>query len=605
MTSTLQKILVVFLALFISVELFSQVEEFPVPTESVARESKARPSILNKNTKAKNKRLNENSETWYRELAIIKDTNNFSDNVTVFLYPQNILLDNQQNAVIGFSIVPRKNYLADYSDSSFHFTELRGQSIYAKYDIFGNIVWVNSIGGQTLYFQDSHFILDSKGDLIIFGQYKYQGHFDEDTIATDKNDFYLAKLDGTSGDVLWVKVIATTDYSNSIVTDKITLDHEDNIYLTFLYFDFSVTVDNLSLNADRSPINAMAKFTPEGGIIWLKNTTAPWLDYYGRTHVFNFNELDQTLSAIQSQGFYYTMSSCNYKNWYHFVQTFDLDGNLLDTLEIEGSDLGSLTVGILNNEGRLFCSGYYRDHISLGRFSANSSRYESCFKFEGFNFIYDLNIQEVVHGQSTNNQTFYPFDIAKDESFIYQLGSDEDFMLTLLKYTHKGQFVGYKNLNQRIDPLYTTYGFNVYLDVTEDYIVIFGRQFKEDSTTQVFPVFNGVSRASVLKIENNNWITNETWILDLNELDENDHSDLLISPNPFINYIDIIYNGEQTEYTDYEIIDINGKIVLQNKLSYYHFKRIDLYNLAYGVYTIRLYGEKNSISKKIVKINAY
>ncbi len=76
---------------------------------------------------------------------------------------------------------------------------------------------------------------------------------------------------------------------------------------------------------------------------------------------------------------------------------------------------------------------------------------------------------------------------------------------------------------------------------------------------------------------------------------------VVISPNPFINYIKINFSSK-TQYPIYlKIYDISGKVFVNKKYQASKTILIPLENFSIGIYIIRIVSGKNKYIKKILK----
>ena len=74
-----------------------------------------------------------------------------------------------------------------------------------------------------------------------------------------------------------------------------------------------------------------------------------------------------------------------------------------------------------------------------------------------------------------------------------------------------------------------------------------------------------------------------------------------VFPNPFMNDLNIV-SISNINITFIEIVDIRGNIIKSQKFNN-HQKTIDLHDLSWGIYLLRIYTNNNIIIKKIVKNN--
>jgi hypothetical protein len=546
--------------------------------------------------------LDPNLETWFRQVdARVTDTYHY-DFHNIKGDPAQI----DEDGNVFLMVYTDKNYdstniLVSNSDL-IHNQE--AANVLIKFNKHGQLMWVKSFGStEGVYGPRAQFTLDNNGDVLISDVFVKLAVFGGFELKTGRVGYYLTKIDGETGAYVWAEQIMESNYTN-INLDGIETDDYGNIYLSLMYPSFKVRISNISLESDRSPVNAVAKFDANGRIIWAKNIKTPWLDYYGNTRVFEYSEKAQSLTAVQTQGSYNVWSSCKFHEWSYFIQTIDLEGEVKDTFTLDGTDLGSISVGTVTNENRLFGMGYYRGDLETGSFNLSSSK--EC-ESEGFGFIYDNEIGDVLASFSTSDSVFYPFDIAKNVTFIYVLGTHgtnsgyEYGDLRILKFTHQGALVGYKDLNQRI----LSYDSNPrnYIDVKGDYIIVTGANFESNEEYGINPLMRNSRTISLLKLKNENW-TPATSLFYKQKLPAGKNSsEMAVYPNPFSHQIEIYVNEESGKYTHFEMYDIVGKQVLSGSLGLKTVQYINTSQLQKGAYIIRLAG--NSVSRSIKMIKAF
>jgi Secretion system C-terminal sorting domain len=82
---------------------------------------------------------------------------------------------------------------------------------------------------------------------------------------------------------------------------------------------------------------------------------------------------------------------------------------------------------------------------------------------------------------------------------------------------------------------------------------------------------------------------------------ENNQFDVLVSPNPAVNYLDVSIVGLKEKF-DILMTDLNGKTVYQEKNVSENKKTIDVSNINEGMYCLIISTEKDNKVKKIIKV---
>lgn len=544
--------------------------------------------------------IDSDSNTWFRQFVMSYfNSIIYSDDITPSLH--GVQFDQDNNAYFGFTINQwgsNMNYVDADTNLRYAF---KGSNVYAKYDAQGNILWANGIGARNgLFFTNNGFTLKPNGNLVVMGHFSTRAYFDSDSLNAFAVGFFLAELDANTGNVLWKKKLADKPYLNDIYLDGLETDEEGNIYLSFMYKNFQLNLNGILLNSEKNQSNGLAKFDPNGQIIWAKNIDTPWLDYAGRTRSMDYSEAFHTLTTVQSMGYYNVSSSCEYHEFDYYIQEFDKQGNILSKHELTGSDIGSITVGTRTSDNRYFANGYFRGTLSMDHFTASTAPYQNCHRTEGFGLIYDGDSEKIIKAMTTNNAAFFPLDIAKTNENIYVYGTDEEYELTLLKYSSEGRFLAYKKLNQFTDP----FGWpkeNNYFDITHDYIIIAGTNFRRDPNFDIRPLANALPSISLLKIENSDWIPKDNWIQALNVELENEH-DFLVYPNPFSDEIEILFGGKEVPYTHFKLVDAMGRLIQTGEFNDVQHQTIQVNGLRSGMYIITLSNDSEHSSQQIIKL---
>lgn len=148
----------------------------------------------------------------------------------------------------------------------------------AKYDNFGNIVWVKQAGGSTTYGGDQGFdiVVDSLGNSYITGGFSISATFDTITInSISFSDIFIAKYD-VNGTLLWVRHAGghSEDWGSSIVVDDL-----GNCFVTGCYQSSGVTFGTTTLPVYGSTDVFVAKYNSYGEFIWVNSGGSSWVDW--------------------------------------------------------------------------------------------------------------------------------------------------------------------------------------------------------------------------------------------------------------------------------------------------------------------------------------
>jgi hypothetical protein len=534
-----------------------------------------------------------NKEIWFKQIATSKWNRFFDVGDNLRVRPKDVKIDSEGNVYTYFTFLYSYQSVDDASaflQEPGSEMDLKARHVFTKFDKYGNLNWMTSVGEPNNTSWDGHdyeFEIDSENNPIIFGYYFETGYFDEDSLTSERAGYFLNKLDGETGSVLWKNKLAETYYLDDIRIDGLTLDEDNNIYLALMYDDFSLKISGLAVEADVSLANAVAKFSPDGNAIWLKNITTPWTDYYGRSYIFNNND-NHTLTVCQTKG---TARE-------QFIQTLDLDGNIIDTNSISTTGFTRLQVGMNNLNNQLFGLGYFNGDFNFEKYKLNTA------SSKNFSFMYDHGISEPISLKQGISTLFYPVDISycNNEFYVYGGLKVNSFSseLAIIKFDSAGKFLAYKSTNQIVD--------NDELDLNhfeldEDFIVLIGDDFSLDSENGVVPLITANRSLSVLKIRNENWIEDADWFESINTNLKPEDNDVLIYPNPFLNEFEVIFSSYAVDYESYRIYRSNGELLLEGLLSGIQFQKITFSKYAAGTYVIQFIGEDKIVNKRIVKVS--
>jgi len=139
-----------------------------------------------------------------------------------------------------------------------------------KYDGSGNILWAN-VGGGPLLDQGNDVATDSAGNSYVVGAIQTNGpnptaKFGNFTLTGHGDyDWLIVKYD-TFGNVVWAK-----NYGSALgdIAQGVTLDPSGNIYVTG-FFSSAMTVEGVTVTSKGLFDVFLAKFDPNGALLWLK-----------------------------------------------------------------------------------------------------------------------------------------------------------------------------------------------------------------------------------------------------------------------------------------------------------------------------------------------
>lgn len=541
------------------------------------------------------------SETWFRQFVV--NDNPSWDPYQVTMYLKDAKLNQDGSAIISLSMgeyLLECQFISSDSDSVML---MNGSDVVVKYDKYGQFLWANGIGQKYgPWVRENQFAVRENGNVVIFGRFYHDAIFDSDTIVNPNFETYtyLVELDANTGQIIWKKFIFQDTYWDTFEPEGMVIDENDNIYLAANFYGFGINIEGEYLSSDVNKTNALLKFDPTGNIIWARSCQTPFTDNFGETSSLSYSEEFQTISLCQSQANSVSWSSCEYQDWRYYIQEWDTDGNKKSGIEIVGSDVGSLTVSTRTANDQFFGMGYFRGTLAIDHYDVESTMGTSCHKTEAFEVIYDGDLNEIVSAKMTKNNAFRPLDIDNNGDFIYVLGTTASYALTILKYASNGDYIGYKPLNQILDPSDYDKG-DASFDVKGEFILVEGKNFLPDTSLNVRPFVNVFQSLSILKTSNSGWIADDSWLQDAPYVFDN-VDELLIYPNPFSNEINVYFTGTEVGYNSYQLVDINGRLIAKGNLSDIQLQTIQLPEMRQGIYLITFEGESGNITEQLMKL---
>lgn len=542
------------------------------------------------------------SPTWFRQIqpAFVNDSIFFeSESYSIMVHGMEP--DLEGNLIISGSKIGFGTNMLMFSDTSLQLP-MRGSDFLAKYDTLGNVLWAKTYGnGGRLDDTNPSFTVDQDGNIIFLSSLRDKGFFGPDSVVTNTNSWYLVKLDGATGNVLWKQRLANSNSSNHLLYEAaLTTDDKRNIYFTFFYQPSLRWFMNQALNPTRSPQIAIASFTPKGTLRYVKNLEIPHKTKYNHTSFISYNALSQTLILAHTGGYFNVWSSCKFSDWEYSVQTLDLEGNILNDYLFTSDDLGALTTGALLPDGSFIGTGYYRGTINFGKqnWETGIPGPNRCNQVETFIFRRSTELHEVMGGYISSDFPFFPIHITRQGDTLYAVGSIDD-NYAILKMDLNGMPLAIKRLSQSVD----LDGFisRTYIQATPKFLTIYGSSFTFNAEMGIIPPFAGRSTAGLLRMENNGWedVTTDFVALPFNP--DNFTQAVTLYPNPTNSReIKALFVDPAIVYDRFEIISLQGQVIARGRLTGESIEAIQLPPLTAGMYLVRFNGGENSVTARLV-----
>jgi hypothetical protein len=249
----------------------------------------------------------------------------------------------------------------------------------AKYNSNGNVTWAKNFGGNV---SDRAYAIktDASGNVFMTGSF-FSSSVDFGNYTVNNSgsyDFFIAKFN-PSGNTLWAKGAngADNDRGYGIATDA-----TGNGYVTGYFWSPSITFGSYTLNKTDSSDVFIAKYGPNGNVLWAKSVGGPGIDQaYGIASTPNGSVYVTgyfTSTSISFGGNTLNNSGVGYADIFLF--NFDSNGNPVWAISIEGSSSDYAESLALNAQNQLYITGrYYSPSISFGIYVLTKSGWDDIF----------------------------------------------------------------------------------------------------------------------------------------------------------------------------------------------------------------------------------
>jgi hypothetical protein len=539
------------------------------------------------------------SKTWYTEIGI--DNLNYScylngNNMVI----NDVYLDSEMNTYASF--IDRKSSTIYYNSV---FYDIKNDSIIpteyphsiVKYDQYGHLIWFNNIGDKYKFWSNyDKFLINKKGNPVIIGNYYKKGKFDEDSLTSFGSAIYFAELDKISGKVLQKRKIQESAFVDDFNIFDTQIDKSGNIYISFYYRNYSVSIGDTTLLSDWNLQNALIKIDENGNLIWAKNIVISIDDYLGASSNIEYDSLTDLVTLVYYQQGYI---GCEEYFWQAEIIQIDATGKLvLQDKIIEGNHNSELTkIQALGNNHFLIKSAYY-GQINAEIFTNTTAPKGNCFQKENFELVYDVNQQRITQAITTeNNEYIIPIDVETYNDTIYILGTNKDSQLKLQIYNLSSEFLGEKAIAE------VRGSSQVHFDVKDNYIVLFGDDIIYNPTYEIMPILDNIYSVSLLKIEKGEWEKPKfkAKSMDIYSLVQN-QGEISVFPNPVEDFCEVNFNNIDFSPTEFILTDLSGRVILREQLKDQPFVRLNLTGQASGMYIFNLIGDVKKYNIKLVKI---
>lgn len=198
----------------------------------------------------------------------------------------NVDVDNTGNVTVTGYLKGTTTFYSTNGTSSSYTTSntYYAQIFVAKYNSSGVLQWFKTAGSSSSYDCIGEGVtFDGLGNIFFSGRYRGSVAFAGQTLNSISNtdDIFIAKLN-SAGDLIWVKTAGGSSNTESGI--RLVCDNSNNTYLLGIYSgtaNFGETASIVSYTSRGEFDLFLAKYDPNGGLIWAKTIGGIYSDYLG------------------------------------------------------------------------------------------------------------------------------------------------------------------------------------------------------------------------------------------------------------------------------------------------------------------------------------
>lgn len=478
----------------------------------------------------------------------------------------------------------------------------------AKYDLNGNLLWVNSWGGTS---DDKAYAIctDAVGNVIVAGTFGPAslsiGTF---TFANGGNtDMFLAKFD-SNGNPLWATIAngGRADGGTSV-----SCDASGNIYATGYFSSNFLWMGSIILtNTTVSPVSSnadpfIAKYDANGNLLWAKNLLGTGSDYIFSVEVDVAGDVyisGDFISSVFSMGTYTLTKTTPSSD--PFLLKLDANGNVIWGTQASGGGAEGFRSMSVDQNSNVYLTGVFQvAPISFGSITLNNLSGIDVFLVK-----YDAGGNPLWAIQSIGTGTFdVGYSVRNYSDNVFLIGQMSGPSMTFGTYTINRPVNYYpdpmfiaqfdKNGNIIYGTSLTSGGNNCGLALDRNCNAYITSGFKTNPYSAPFVVgthsLTATSIPSFLLTKFNYAClpTNLNNVISQNK-------EVAVFPNPTNGMFEISTPGENSIV---EIYDVFGKLICKEKIKQNH--TIDMSSHATGIYSVVIKDEKGVLVKttKIIR----
>lgn len=479
-----------------------------------------------------------------------------------------------------------------------------------KTDASGNLVWARSFGSDSFEYGTA-IVADASGNVYVSGVFDAPTDFDPGAGVTTLTsnggqDIFVVKLDA-SGNFVWAMNVGGAEYDESTA---LGVDASGNLYLSG-YFnataDFDPGMGTYEFTCMGANDNVIAKYSPDGDLIWAKHYGSPDFDAAlamrvtedGTSYITGL--YNGTVDFDPGPGTF-EMTGSPMQNSGYLLQ-LDADGEFMMARNIAGSGAVTSYDVEVDANGNIYLAGNFNGTVDLDP-GAGTHEYTSLFD-NGFvvkldaagDFVWAKNIESsetvIVYSVDVNASGYVTLsgymettaDFDPDPSEVFELGPESENAMGayICVYDNDGNFVhaagyggatfadyhgAYSDAN---DNLYISGAFETTVDLNPNPYIeqqVSADDFRDNYLIKLAPIHAGVSKPDPL-------------------------TQVMAFPNPSSDKVTLSVEGSTKENEPFVVEDNTGRKVMAGTLTDGK-AYLDVSGLANGVYTVRISGKRTA-----------
>ncbi|MEO8085221.1 MAG: SBBP repeat-containing protein [Bacteroidota bacterium] len=236
--------------------------------------------------------------------------------------------------------------------------------------------WAWAISACSLSFATniSAITTDPAGNIFIAGNFRDSAEFGSIVYhPTGTTNLFLAKYD-SSGNYLWMRQARGANVPPYDLVTAICTDSSGNCYVTGFFNGIAVFDHDTVISMGSSPDVFVAKFNPNGSVLWLNQGRGPASDYAYGIGLDNSGYCYIAGSFESGVNFDNLTLTANSASNDIFISKLDLAGNFISAHGAGGSGTDLVSALDVDDNGNCYITGMFNSpEIDLGQDTINST----------------------------------------------------------------------------------------------------------------------------------------------------------------------------------------------------------------------------------------